>query len=128
MTKIDGAKNIDKMMGGQVKLDSMKDVKDFLKGFSSIGEAKMAVAAILDEIKNIDPELARKLEKLLQALDKADKSGMTLDDFIENLEKMMGNDSAAVQGMSLIQQSQAVFNDNSAKVDPGRVNQTSSIA
>ncbi|HAR62187.1 MAG: hypothetical protein DKM50_03410 [Candidatus Margulisiibacteriota bacterium] len=128
MTKIEGLKGLDNQQAGQIKLDSLNDIKDFLKNFSSISEAKAAIGSIIEEIRKVNPQLAQKLDNLLAALDKAEKSGMTLEDFMKTLEKSVGNDAAAAQGMSLIQQSQAVFNDNTSKVDTHALTKTSSIA
>lgn len=124
--KVNGMKNLDEIMRGQFKLDTTNDIKDFLKGFNTIGEAKHAILAIIEEIRQVSPALAQKLEKLLQALDKAQKAGMTLDDFIKNLEKIMVNDSAAMQGMSMVQQAQNVFND-AGNNSTQKVNGTSAI-
>lgn len=126
--KIENMKNIDNLLSGQFKLDSMKDIKDFLKGFKSIAEAKMAIAAIIDEVRKVNPELAGKLEKVIQALDKAEKSGMTMDDFLKNIEKLMVNENAATQGISLFQQAQHTFTDNASTNTTTKVNGTSSIA
>lgn len=126
ISKIGGAQDFG--MEESVKLDSMKDIKDFLKNFKTISEAKSAIKSIINEIKDINPELANKLEKVLDVLEKAEMKGMSMQDLLDNLDDMMkkGAENSALQSISPVQETMGTFNDN-VGVDASKVNQTSAI-
>ena len=116
LDKVGGAKGADDI-SKNIKLESNKDITDFLKSFGSYGEAKGAILAVLSEIQSSDPKLAAKLEKILGALDKAEKQGVPFGEFANSPEKQMGNDMAATQGAAPVQEVAAATNDNTGSVN-----------